>query len=709
MKTKRFPYQYPPAIPGSSHNPNRVKRGLSQLAAVGALAMACPAQADTYTWISGGTGNWDSALTDTSRWGAAQNTLWTSGAGGSNVAVFNVSGSPTITVGAGKVWTNGITFTQTATISSSTINLAGTTPTITLGAKGVITSALAGSNGVTVTSTGGTARDLNLSGASTGLSGAWHLGAGVRVMAQSNSAFGTGAVYLDSTSANVDFGVSVGAITVANDFYIKGANQGGALFIRNGSTISGAVHLTGNATILTLGANTISGVISNDVAGTLTLDFSNTLSSMKLSNANTYTGTTSFTSAAGTLILANANAVQNSTLLTDSTKAGIAFDSTVASKIFTIGGLSGSHNIALQDNAGSPAAIEARVGNNNANTTYSGVLSGAGSLTKIGAGTLTLSNANTYTGITSIQSGTLAVNGSLAAASAVSVSAGATLSGNGTVGGSVSVDGGTVNGSSLVLAGNATFAGASTFSGAATVSGSATVTSGSLVIAGSLTGNAHVNTGGALVVNNTLGGTADIDAGGLLGGTGSLTGLATVSGTLAPGAPGGTGTLTVNGGLTLASGATFAATATGTGAGQVSQLAASGPSINLSGSTATLSLATTGGFTPKYTVLGDFTTSDKLVLVLAGYQTGQFANVVSMSDPFWNNGNAFNGFTDKSGNTWAVFYGVNSMLPVNPTQGYTATGNDVVLLAIPEPTTWAMLVGSFGLLAFGQRLRGRRR
>ena len=59
---------------------------------------------------------------------------------------------------------------------------------------------------------------------------------------------------------------------------------------------------------------------------------------------------------------------------------------------------------------------------------------GPGGLVKAGAGTLTLTAVNGYTGITSVQGGTLLVQGSLDAAGLISVSAGGTLGGNGTVG-----------------------------------------------------------------------------------------------------------------------------------------------------------------------------------------------------------------------------------------------------------------------------------
>ena len=102
----------------------------------------------------------------------------------------------------------------------------------------------------------------------------------------------------------------------------------------------------------------------------------------------------------------------------------------------TIGGLSGSGSFVLQDtlvtntwpgyNLGNPFTLT--VGNNNSSTTYSGVMSGTGSLIKAGTGTLNLTGANTYTGNTTIKGGTLELAlATLATNSSVSIASGAKL------------------------------------------------------------------------------------------------------------------------------------------------------------------------------------------------------------------------------------------------------------------------------------------
>jgi autotransporter-associated beta strand protein len=102
----------------------------------------------------------------------------------------------------------------------------------------------------------------------------------------------------------------------------------------------------------------------------------------------------------------------------------------------TIGGLAGSGSLLLADTVlftggagysnGIPVALT--IGYNNSSTTYSGVMSGPGSLIKVGAGTLTLTGANTYTGNTTVNGGILRIaQATLAPSSTVSIASGAKL------------------------------------------------------------------------------------------------------------------------------------------------------------------------------------------------------------------------------------------------------------------------------------------
>jgi T5SS/PEP-CTERM-associated repeat protein/autotransporter-associated beta strand protein len=70
--------------------------------------------------------------------------------------------------------------------------------------------------------------------------------------------------------------------------------------------------------------------------------------------------------------------------------------------------------------------------------TVAASISGAGSLTTRGAGTLRVSGTSSYTGATAIDAGSFLVNGGLGS-TAVSVNAGALLGGSGTIGGLVTV------------------------------------------------------------------------------------------------------------------------------------------------------------------------------------------------------------------------------------------------------------------------------
>lgn len=75
---------------------------------------------------------------------------------------------------------------------------------------------------------------------------------------------------------------------------------------------------------------------------------------------------------------------------------------------------------------------------------YGGVISGNGTVTQAGTGTLILSGTNTFTGSLTVAAGTLLLDGSTDAGSPVDVASGATLGGKGTCGGPVTINGGTV-------------------------------------------------------------------------------------------------------------------------------------------------------------------------------------------------------------------------------------------------------------------------
>ena len=100
---------------------------------------------------------------------------------------------------------------------------------------------------------------------------------------------------------------------------------------------------------------------------------------------------------------------------------------------FRLGSLSGG---GIVDNGGNSL----QVGYLDLNDIFSGVISGAGGLVKRGTGMLVLTGQNTYTGVTTVQTGTLQVDG-LVSSTVTGVTAAGTLSGIGRMSGPVSNSG----------------------------------------------------------------------------------------------------------------------------------------------------------------------------------------------------------------------------------------------------------------------------
>ncbi|QYM79696.1 autotransporter-associated beta strand repeat-containing protein [Horticoccus luteus] len=204
------------------------------------------------------------------------------------------------------------------------------------------------------------------------------VGSGTSTGSGTGSGTDTGSGATTTTYGPTDTDLGGGTVTLVSAIFNGGT-------VSNG-TIDASSDYTGT-----------SGEVTAVLTGTASLTVTAT-ESFTLSAANTFTGATTVTGN-GKLVVGHSLALQNSSLQRISQ---IDFGNLTAA---TLGGLSGSGNGVLAN--GSAAAVALSVGNNNAATTYSGALSGAGSLTKIGSGTLTLGNDNTYTGGTTVSAGTL--------------------------------------------------------------------------------------------------------------------------------------------------------------------------------------------------------------------------------------------------------------------------------------------------------------
>nr|WP_321409030.1 autotransporter-associated beta strand repeat-containing protein [uncultured Carboxylicivirga sp.] len=162
-----------------------------------------------------------------------------------------------------------------------------------------------------------------------------------------------------------------------------------------------------------------------------------------------------------------------------------------------------------------------KVGYNNSDAVFKGVFTGSTNVSKYGEGNWTLTNANEYSGSTTVYAGTLIVgntSGSATGSSIVTVRNGATISGSGIVSGSVSLYG--------LMSGEGTF-----------------------------NGTVSISSGGVRIADNTINGALRIFSNGTLSGEGNINGVVTLySGAIiAPGIDG-VGTINCQQAFTLVEG-----------------------------------------------------------------------------------------------------------------------------------------------------------
>lgn len=431
-----------------------------------------------------------------------------------------------------------------------------------------------------------------------------------------------------------------------------------------GSVISGTgtLNLGGNVTVTKLGTGNAGAIISCPLAlganRTLTVEDDGT-SATDLSVSGIISGAFSITkTGTGMMVLSGMNTYTGATTINQGivsisniTNGGVAGNlgaSTNAAANLVLGGgrlqytgSSGSTNRNFTLTAGTSSSIEITTGI----LTISGASTNTtGALTKLGTGTLVISGANLYTGLTTVSNGILQYGANNALSSgAVTVAGGVLDIGSfSDVVSTVTLASGSIAGTTGVLTGTSYILQSGTAS--AILGGTGTLTkstaqTATLTGANTYTGQTIIS-GGRLVVNSIQN---------VSGGASAL------------GAP----TTTANGTINIAGNGTLCYNGTGHSSNRIINLTGSGGTIEASGS-GTLTL--TGG-----------ATGNTFNLVLAGTGTGIISGVI----------NTTTGAMTKSGiGTWTIS-GTNTYTGATTLSGGTLTLGSATSIANTSPVVFA--------------------
>lgn len=642
---------------------------------------------------------------------------WTIGSFGNKLTLQTSAGTPTITtnllttIRADLIGTQGFTKSGTATLqlsgtgtstltgtitvsqgalktTSTTALASGVTVDISSGALlnvdggGTLANTITGAGAVSKTNSGNT---LTLNGNNT-FSGGFTLSDGrVYLGTGTNNGIGTGNIKFSQFSSGIFASSDSAARTIANTLdlsqagtttfgdSIGGVGTGDLTFTDTGSRAMGSGgrgFVVNNTTTVTFN-NIFTGAQPISKSGSGTLVFNGT--------ASTYTGVT--TISGGVFSVAKlANGGVNST---------IGASTNVATNL-VIGGASG-------------ATLQYTGAGDSTNRLFSisGTTAGASAtLDASGSGAVNFTNpgAIAFSGSTN-QTRTLILTGTNTGANTLS----ATLGDNGGSG-ATSL---TKNGS-----GKWVLTGSNSYTGATTVNG------GTLAVNGSIGSSATtINSTGILTGSGTAG-AITVSAGGTLAGT-LLTGAITGSGTVAPGnSP---GILTATSATLGSGGESFAFELTGTGQPTWGSKGASGNDVlHLTDSTSPLVGSGTTSNVFSIYLKGP---SDGVLTIGATYIGGIFTDKNSDFASSLANANfIYYVLDDASGaitynsHKYDVYGGTVQESTVQiPSATFTdSTGNTVTngwaeqFTVVPEPSTFAMALGGFGMLIMVQRMRSRR-
>ncbi len=269
-------------------------------------------------------------------------------------------------------------------------------------------------------------------------------GSGSLAGGMSLSKSGTGKLTLSGSNTYTGgTDVTGGSLVLGN---VAGAGTGpisldGAVFNVGNFSIANPIVFTGTSVVT--GSNSAKlGVFSGD--GTVNLNITAGLFDLN-ANIPSFTGTLAIATNS-TVRFTNCAGSDDATFDLGNGTGNTAVRNNLPA--IALGALKGGPGTALRGQSNNDFPTTFTIGGNGADTTFAGsITDGVGGpaaitlVTKTGAGTLTLSGSNSYTGATLVSEGTLSVTGSLGA-TAVTVAPGAALAGTGRVAGSVAIQSG---------------------------------------------------------------------------------------------------------------------------------------------------------------------------------------------------------------------------------------------------------------------------
>ena len=200
--------------------------------------------------------------------------------------------------------------------------------------------------------------------------------------------------FIDMSAATVDVELTGGTLRVNN------TNYSPTVTVASGRTLTvggNGINNNGNTKTFTMaGAGNI--IFNANSGGGGAMNFNINGPTVNMNNAAS--GWTFGTVTSGKLVLGTGTVLNGKSLYMNSAN-GLEFGTDVTA--VSLGGLGGSGDILLANV--DTTAVDLTIGSNNVNLSYTGVLSGDGSVKKIGTGTQTFTAANSYLGNTSIEGG----------------------------------------------------------------------------------------------------------------------------------------------------------------------------------------------------------------------------------------------------------------------------------------------------------------